>query len=120
MDIDIREPDMRDIATEAIGHWERRRVLYNLVLLAVVVATYLLDAGSAPRPLSFELLQQLFVFAVLGNVAFCAAYPVDLFLQFSGFRDRWRSVRPGLFLVGLLFAAVLAHFMSRGIFSTGV
>ena len=26
--------DLRDIATDAIAHWERRRILYNLVLLA--------------------------------------------------------------------------------------
>jgi hypothetical protein len=107
---------MRELATDAIGHWERRRILYNLVLLAVVVATYLFDAGPAPRPLSFELLQQLFVFAVLGNVAFCAAYPADLFVQASGFRDTWRRVRWVLLLVGVLFASVLAHFISRGIF----
>jgi hypothetical protein len=66
---------------------------------------------------SFELLQQLFVFAVLGNVAFCAAYPADLFVQASGFRDTWRRVRWVLLLVGVLFASVLAHFISRGIFS---
>ena len=111
---------MRDIATNAIGHWERKRILYNLALLAVVVATYLFDAGPGVRPLSFELLQQLFVFAVLANVAFCAAYPADLFVQFSGYRATWLRVRWGLFLVGVLFAGVLAHFMSRGIFSTGI
>ena len=37
--------DLRDIATDAIAHWERRRILYNLVLLAVVVATWWLDVG---------------------------------------------------------------------------
>jgi hypothetical protein len=107
---------MRDIVTDAIGHWERRRILYNLALLAVVVATYMLDAGTAPRPLSFELLQQLFVFAVLANVAFCAAYPADLFAQVSAFRATWRRVRWVLLIVGVLFASVLAHFISRGIF----
>ena len=111
---------MRELVTDAIGHWERRRILYNLALLSVVVATYLVDAGPAPRPLSFELLQQLFVFAVLANVAFCAAYPADLFVQCSGFRCTWRRVRWGLLVVGVLFASVLAHFISRGIFSTGV
>jgi len=111
---------MRDVVTNAIGHWERKRILYNLALLAVVVATYLFDAGPAPQPLSFELVQQLFVFAVLANVAFCAAYPADLFVQFSGHRATWLRVRWGLLLVGVLFAGVLAHFISRGIFSTGI
>ena len=108
--------DLRDIATDAIAHWERRRILYNLVLLAIVVATWWLDVGPARRAPSFELAQQLFLFAVLANVAFCAAYPADLFVQVSSFRGRRQRVRTGLLLVGLAFAAILAHFISRGIF----
>ncbi len=110
---------MRELVTNAIGYWEPRRILYNAALLAVVVAMYFIDAGTVRRPFSFELLQQLFVFAVLGNVAYCAVYPADLLLQFSGFRDTWLRVRWGLLLVGTLFGAVLAHFISRGIFWTG-
>jgi hypothetical protein len=111
---------MRDLVTNAIGYWEPRRLAYNAVLLAVVVATYCVDSGPAPRPLSFELLQQLFLFAVLGNVAYCAAYPTDLLVQYSGFRERWLRRRWGLLAIGMLFASVLAHFMSRGIFTTGM
>ena len=111
---------MRELVTDALGHWEQRRIPYNLALLAVVIATWLFDAGQVPRPLSFELLQQLFVFAVLANVAYCAAYPADLLVQFSGFRDTWRRTRWALLAIGVAFASVLAHFMSRGIFSTGV
>lgn len=111
---------VRDLATNAIAYWEPRRILYNAALLVVVVATYFVDSGPAPRPLSFELLQQLFLFAVLANVAYCAAYPADLLAQYSGFRERWLRRRWGLLLVGMLFASVLAHFISRGIFTTGM
>lgn len=110
---------MRELVTNAIGYWEPRRILYNAALLAVVVASYNIDVGTPRRPWSFDILQQLFVFAVLGNVAYCAVYPADLLLQFSGYRATWLRVRWGLLLVGGAFGSVLAHFISRGIFWTG-
>ena len=92
--------DLRDIATDAIAHWERRRILYNLVLLAVVVATWWLDVGPARRAPSFELAQQLFLFAVLANVAFFGSPSVALvggllmgLVAVPYARAWWRSVR---------------------------
>lgn len=102
--------------TDALRYWEPRRLLYNAWLLLVVIATWFFDSPRTPEATPFELLQQLFVFAVLANVAYCAVYPADLLAQLSGFRATWLRVRWGLLLVGLLFAAVLAHFISRGMF----
>jgi hypothetical protein len=36
--------------------------------------------------------------------------------QLSDFRARWLRLRSALLAVGLLFAAVPAHFISRGLF----
>ncbi|MGN6111414.1 MAG: hypothetical protein ACTHOC_00125 [Luteimonas sp.] len=108
--------DFRTALSAAIAYWEPRRLLYNGWLLAVVVATWCLDSPRAPQSPPFELAQQLFLLAVLANVAFCAAYPVDVLAQLSDFRARWLRVRWGLLTVGLLFAAVPAHFISRGLF----
>ena len=60
---------------------------------------------------------QLFVLAVMANVAYSSVYVADVFIQVSGFRDgrlRWRRV---LLLLGFALAAVLAHFFAAGIFS---
>ena len=108
--------EFRARLSDAIGYWEPRRLLYNAWLLAVVVATWCLDSPRAPQGTMFELAQQLFLLAVLANVAYCAAYPVDVLAQLSDFRDRWLRARRGLLVVGLLFAAVPAHFISRGLF----
>jgi hypothetical protein len=116
---DMPGSNLRELATNAIAYWEPRRILYNAALLAVVVATYSVETGTPRRPVSFETLQQLFLLSVLANVAYCAVYPPDLLVQFSGFRTLWLRVRWGLLLVGMLFASVLAHFISRGIFWTG-
>lgn len=119
MNASLPDCDFRALASDAIAYWEPRRLAYNAVLLAVVLATRFLEPGIPTHPFSFEMLQQLFLLAVLANVAYCAAYPVDLLVQSSGFRDAWRRVRWGLLLVGTLFGAVLDHFISRGLFGFG-
>jgi len=94
--------DFRALIGDAVGYWEPRRLAYNALLLAVVLATRLVEIGEGARPLSFELLQQLFLLAVLANVAYCASYPADLFFQSSPFRDAWRRVRWGLLLARIV------------------
>jgi len=107
---------VRDIITDAIRYWEPRRILYNVVLLLVVVATYFLQPAAVLRVTAFELLLQLFLLAVLANVTYCAAYPVDLLVQLSAFRPTWLRVRWVLLLIGVLFAAVISHFIAQGLF----
>lgn len=111
--------DLHSPLTSAIAYWEPRRLLYNAWLLAVVVATWFLDSGRTIQGTPFELAQQLFMLAVLANVAYCAAYPVDLAALLSGFRAIWLRRRWMLLSVGMLFAAIPAHFISRGLFSAG-
>jgi len=58
----------------------------------------------------------LFVLAVLANVAYCAAYVPDVFAQMSSLRDSWLRYRWAVFVVGLAFAGILAHFWSSAMF----
>jgi hypothetical protein len=102
--------------TDAMRYWEPRRLLYNAWLLLVVVATWFLDSPRTLPGTVFDLAQGMFLLAVLANIAYCAAYPVDVLAQLSGFRATWLRVRWSLLAVGLLFAAILAHFIARGIF----
>jgi hypothetical protein len=108
--------DLQSPLTSAIAYWEPRRLLYNAWLLAVVIATWFLDSPRAPQAGAFELAQQLFLLAVLANVAYCAAYVVDVAALLSGFRATWLRRRWLLLAIGMLFAAVPAHFISRGLF----
>jgi hypothetical protein len=112
--------DLQSPLTSAIAYWEPRRLLYNAWLLAVVVATWFLDSSRILQGTAFEAVQQLFMLAVLANVAYCAAYAVDVTALLSGFRATWLRRRWMLLAVGMLFAAVPAHFISRGLFSAGV
>lgn len=110
----------RDALTDAIRYWEPRRIAYNLVL-AVVVAIHAavawLGLGPGPMPpITSEAVLSLFLLAVLANVAYCAAYVPDIPAQLSGFRVEWLRLRVVLFLVGLTFAAILAHFYTKSFF----
>jgi hypothetical protein len=52
--------------------------------------------------------------AVLANVAYCAVYLADLFVQFSGLHVAWRRGRVVLLIIGTAFAATIAHFVVQG------
>ena len=110
-------PRFGEIAADAMCYWEPRRILYNLVLTGVVFA-YFITAWPASRSfLAWNTLFQLIFLAVLANVCYCAAYAVDLFVQYSVLRAAWARRRWVVLAVGIIFAAVIAHFFSMGLFS---
>jgi hypothetical protein len=99
-----------EVLSDAIGYWERWRVGYNLALAAMVLG-WVVRAWPRLRGLfGIEHLLPLFVLAVLANVCYCAAYVVDVPVQFSAFRGGWRRRRWLLWLLGTLFAMALAWF----------
>jgi len=108
--------DLREFATDAIKFWEPWRLLYNLTLAAVVVIYFAIGYPLSRSVLSVDFCLGLFLLAVVANVAYCAAYIVDIFAQASGFRDVWRQYRKLLFLISTLFAAVITRFVAIGMF----
>lgn len=114
--LDMTETTARVALSDAIRYWEPRRILYNLALLVVVAALYFTNLPESRASINTDSLQVLFVLAVLANVAYCAAYVVDVVAQLSSFRSTWLRLRWTLLLVGVAFAAILANFFSRGLF----
>jgi hypothetical protein len=100
----------RGLLADTLRFWEFRRLIYNLVLVAVVFAWV---AGTWPhfRPM-FELhsLLLLAILALIANVCYCAAYPIDLLLQSSAFGSAWKRQRWTLWLAGALLAVLLANY----------
>ena len=112
-------PTLREYATDAIKFWERARILYNLVLAAIVVGYFVAGYPFSKGTLSFNSLLGLFLLAVIANVAYCAAYIVDIFAQLSGFRELWQRSRWLLFSIGTIFAAIITRFLVMGVFHPG-
>src|SRR6476659_1732802 len=79
----------RDVISSASRYWERRRLLYNAVLVAIVVLAFVGAWPESKQSLNLESLLALFILAVLANVAYCAAYLPDVLLQYSSFRAAW-------------------------------
>jgi hypothetical protein len=47
---------------------------------------------------------------------YCAAYPVDVLLQYSSLRAAWRTRRWYLLTVGTLFACAITYLVAVGLF----
>ena len=113
------KPGIREILTDALRFWEWRRLFYNLVLAAVVLLEFARLLPLSKHALQFNECLTLFLLAVLANAAYCAAYLVELLVQFSEFREPWRRYRIAVWLLGTVFAAVLTHFFATGMFGIG-
>lgn len=96
---------------EAARFWEPRRVIYNLVLTAFVVAWV---AGTWPhfRPaMHLQSLLFLVVFALLANVCYCAAYLAELPIQGLGLSAVWiRRQRWAIWVIGTLLAVLFENY----------
>jgi hypothetical protein len=107
---------LREYATDAIRYWEPKRILYNAWLGAIVILYFFINLPRSKGFLNLDGLLFLFVLCVLANVAYCAAYVIDIFVQGSGFRELWRSYRWVVLTLGLVFAGVLTRYFCIGMF----
>ena len=106
----LPQNEFRGILTNAIGYWERRRILYNLLLTAVVIGWIALTWPHFRPAFRWDSFVALLVLAVFANLCYCTAYVVDLSMQYSSFRDLWRRWRWALWLGGTLFAILFANY----------
>jgi hypothetical protein len=107
---------IRECISSAIRYWEPLRVVYNIILAAVVGIYFWVGWPASKLTLTTDSILVLFLLAVLANVAYCAAYLVDIFAQMSNFREAWNLARWIVFIVGTAFAAVLTRFFAFGMF----
>jgi hypothetical protein len=108
--------DLRDYVTDAIKFWEPWRLIYNLTLAAIVILYFALAYPLSRSSLTVDFCLGVFLLVVIANVAYCAAYIVDIFAQASGFREVWRRYRKLLFVIGTLFASIITRFVAMGMF----
>ena len=85
--------------------------------MVVVAITFWLNLPYSKSAITIDSVLWLFLLAVLANVAYCAAYAVDIFVQISAFEEQWRQFRWLLFALGLAFASVLSRYFSMALFA---
>lgn len=96
---------MRMIVTDSLRYWEFMRLVFNAVLTLVVIGAVF---WFGVRFTEIERLIGLAGLAILANLLYCLAYPIDVFIQLSDYRQAWRRARILLFFAGLIFAVILA------------
>ncbi len=105
------DPSWRERISSAVRFWERRRLAYNLVLSALVfglvVQSWPHFQPAFTRSLWLPALAYMLFLAALGNMCYCAAYPVDLALQWFTTPIFLRRARVVLWWAGMLLACVL-------------
>jgi len=110
---------MSDILTDAIRYWEPRRIPYNSVLALIVCVIFAANWPISLDRTTLDVLERFFVLAVLANVAYCAAYIVDVVAQSSAFQSTWKRHRWIIFLIGVAFASILAKFFATNMLGYG-
>jgi len=103
-------PPFREVLTDAIRYWEPRRIGYNAVLTLIVLGWVVFTWPHFRGAITWRSMLALFVLAVLANVCYCAAYLIDVPVQCSAFRDSWRRRRWLLWLIGVIFAGIMAFY----------
>jgi hypothetical protein len=115
----MEKGELREYLTDAIKFWEPWRLVYNLALAVVVIIYFAIAYPQSKSTLTVDFCLGVFLLAVLANVAYCAAYVVDIFAQASGFREVWQRSRKLLFVIGTLFATIITRFVAMGMFPSG-
>ena len=101
---------LRPLFADAIHFWEPRRPFYNLALAGAAMF-WLIATWPHFRPaFSLTYLPPIAFLALLANACYCAAYLVDIPMQLSAFNAAWKRRRWILWLVGTLFALLLANY----------
>lgn len=94
----------------AARFWEPRRILYNLILAAVVLAWLVVSWPHFRPALNLYSLSRLTILALLANICYSAAYFVDVPMQWLLRDGVWDRRRWALWLAGALFAVLLANY----------
>jgi hypothetical protein len=110
---DLGQPpsgNFRSLLADAARFWEPRRLLYNFILFLVTV-TWIMATWPHFRPaLTLTSLFLMSILALIANACYSAAYFLDIPLQSSSTAATRNRFRWGLWILGTLFAFVLANY----------
>jgi hypothetical protein len=95
---------------DAIHFWEIRRIFYNLALAGAAICWLVATWPHFLPAFRLTYLPPISFLALLANACYCAAYLIDLPMQHSTFSSAWKRYRWIVWLVGTLFALLLANY----------
>ena len=102
--------DWRTGLGDAVRFWEPRRLIYNVVLAAVVLAWVMITWPHFLPAFNPDSLLLLAVLALIANACYSAAYLVDVPAGRSRLAGAWRRWRWMAWSAGTLLAILLANY----------
>ena len=95
---------------DAARFWEPRRLLYNLLLLAVVLL-WVMNTWPHFRPaITLQSLGIMIVLALLANLCYCAGYLAEILIQNVTSGVAWQRQRWAVWVVGTLLAILFENY----------
>lgn len=95
---------------DAARFWEPRRLLYNLLLLAVVLL-WVMNTWPHFRPaITLQSLGIMIVLALLANLCYCAGYLAEILIQNVTSSVAWQRQRWAVWVVGTLLAILFENY----------
>ena len=110
--------EFADYRKEAIRYWERRRIIWTLILVPPSVVAYLFASGlalgigspGAPGAFGYPMVAALFCLAAFGaNICYSFVYAIEFWMAGRDAEDDYRANgRRILFFLGCLLGIGLA------------
>jgi len=77
---------------------------------------FFLNYPETYKEINFNSCLGIIFLAILANICFCIAYPLDLFLQRSELEKFIKFGRYAILFTGIILASILTHFSAISIF----
>lgn len=108
-DVDF-DPPLKSV--EIVKWWERKRLIFNLVLiLSFVGFTYIVSKFEMKHYVWDHLKTAFFAEIILGNLAYCGLWTIELLFNFySKITNFNTEYRWGLFCVSILLTIIVSFF----------
>ena len=95
---------------EAARFWERSRIIYNAILIAIVLLWLVLTWPHFRPSLTLGSFEAFVVLGFLANLCYSGAYLAEIFIQFLAPSPSCRRARITLLVLGMLLAIVLSNY----------
>jgi hypothetical protein len=105
-----RSTDSLPRSAEAARFWEPRRLWYNSALLAVVFLWVVFTWPHFRPAFTLEALGKILVLALLANLCYSAAYPLDWLMQMVSSDIARRRFRWSVWILGMLLALLIENY----------
>lgn len=95
---------------QAVRFWERNRIWYNAILIAIALLWLLLTYPHFRGALNWPDFGRMCILGLLANACYGAAYVAEFFMQAALPSIYWRRTRWTIWVIGILLAILIENY----------